>query len=88
MTIILDLAAIPDFVSGAMEHWGLVTFREATLLYSPKTHSSAIKQNIARVVSHELAHSWFGNLGMCLSISYLDLDLKLFSDFSHNGLVE
>lgn len=57
------MAAIPDFVSGAMEHWGLVTYRETALLYSPKTHSSANKQNVARVVAHELAHSWFGNLG-------------------------
>lgn len=57
------MAAIPDFVSGAMEHWGLVTYRETALLYNNETHSSANKQNVARVVSHELSHSWFGNLG-------------------------
>ncbi|KRT86161.1 Peptidase, partial [Oryctes borbonicus] len=58
----LDMAAIPDFVSGAMEHWGLVTFRETALLYSSEISSSANKQRVASVVSHELAHSWFGNL--------------------------
>ncbi|KAI4459362.1 protease m1 zinc metalloprotease [Holotrichia oblita] len=58
----LDMAAIPDFVSGAMEHWGLVTFRETALLYSTEISSSSNKQRVATVVSHELAHSWFGNL--------------------------
>ena len=57
------MAAIPDFVSGAMEHWGLVTYRETALLYDPTISSSANKQRVAVVVAHELAHSWFGNLG-------------------------
>ncbi|KAJ8979934.1 hypothetical protein NQ317_003676 [Molorchus minor] len=58
----LDMVAIPDFVSGAMEHWGLVTYRETALLYTNITHSTANKQRVATVVAHELAHSWFGNL--------------------------
>ncbi|CAH0559336.1 unnamed protein product [Brassicogethes aeneus] len=58
----LDMVAIPDFVSGAMEHWGLVTYRETALLYTEKTHSQANKQRVATVIAHELAHSWFGNL--------------------------
>ncbi|PNF17921.1 hypothetical protein B7P43_G02198 [Cryptotermes secundus] len=58
----LDLAAIPDFVSGAMEHWGLVTFREVTLLYEEGVSSTANKQRVATVIGHELAHMWFGNL--------------------------
>ncbi|XP_018565925.1 glutamyl aminopeptidase isoform X2 [Anoplophora glabripennis] len=58
----LDMVAIPDFVSGAMEHWGLVTYRETALLYTSDTHSSSNKQRVATVVAHELAHSWFGNL--------------------------
>lgn len=60
------MAAIPDFVSGAMEHWGLVTYRETALLYSEEMSSSQNKQRVATVVSHELAHSWFGNLGKLL----------------------
>ncbi|XP_044761271.1 glutamyl aminopeptidase isoform X3 [Coccinella septempunctata] len=58
----LDMIAIPDFSSGAMEHWGLVTYRETALLYTPKDHSSENKQRVLVVVAHELAHSWFGNL--------------------------
>uniref|UniRef100_T1PDR7 glutamyl aminopeptidase n=1 Tax=Musca domestica TaxID=7370 RepID=T1PDR7_MUSDO len=58
----LDMAAIPDFVSGAMEHWGLVTYRETALLYDKTISSSANQQRVATVVAHELAHMWFGNL--------------------------
>lgn len=58
----LDLIAIPDFAAGAMENWGAITFRENLLLYDPKTSSSRTKQLIAEVISHELAHQWFGNL--------------------------
>lgn len=56
------MAAIPDFVSGAMETWGLVTFRETSLLYDDTVSSTANKQRVAIVVAHELAHMWFGNL--------------------------
>ncbi|XP_059219771.1 glutamyl aminopeptidase [Stomoxys calcitrans] len=58
----LDMAAIPDFVSGAMEHWGLVTYRETSLLYDEAVSSTANKQRIASVIAHEFAHMWFGNL--------------------------
>ncbi|XP_046631093.1 glutamyl aminopeptidase-like [Daphnia pulicaria] len=57
-----DLIAIPDFVSGAMEHWGLVTFRETALLFDPLESSTSNKKRVATVVAHELAHQWFGNL--------------------------
>uniref|UniRef100_A0AAG5CP51 glutamyl aminopeptidase n=1 Tax=Anopheles atroparvus TaxID=41427 RepID=A0AAG5CP51_ANOAO len=58
----LDMAAIPDFVSGAMETWGLVTYRETSILYNAATSSTANKQRVAGVIGHELAHMWFGNL--------------------------
>ncbi len=58
----LDMIAIPDFASGAMENWGAITFRETVLLYDPKTSSTETKQHIAEVISHEIAHQWFGNL--------------------------
>ncbi|XP_064458599.1 putative aminopeptidase-2 [Ornithodoros turicata] len=58
----LDMIAIPDFSSGAMENWGLITYRETRLLYDPKTSSSTDKQGVCRVIAHEIAHMWFGNL--------------------------
>ena len=58
----LDLIALPDFAAGAMENWGAITFRENILLYDPKNSSTHTQQLIAEVVSHELAHQWFGNL--------------------------
>ncbi|KAF0296459.1 Glutamyl aminopeptidase [Amphibalanus amphitrite] len=57
-----DLVAIPDFAAGAMENWGLCTFRLTSLLYEPSSGGSAIQQWVTRVVAHELAHQWFGNL--------------------------
>ena len=58
----LDLIAIPDFAAGAMENWGAITFRESLLLYYPRTSSMRTKQRVAEVISHEIAHQWFGNL--------------------------
>lgn len=57
-----DCIAIPDFECGAMENWGLVTYRETCILVDPKSTSSDTKQFIAIVVNHEMAHQWFGNL--------------------------
>ncbi|MBZ3882684.1 Leucyl-cystinyl aminopeptidase [Sciurus carolinensis] len=58
----LDLVAIPDFEPGAMENWGLITYRETSLLFDPKTSSVSDKLWVTRVIAHELAHQWFGNL--------------------------
>lgn len=57
-----DFVALPDFASGAMENWGLITFREQALLFDPKHTSVSTKQWVALVVAHELTHQWFGNL--------------------------
>ncbi|XP_038161771.1 endoplasmic reticulum aminopeptidase 1b [Cyprinodon tularosa] len=57
-----DLAAIPDFQSGAMENWGLTTYRETGLLFDPERSSASDKLGITKVIAHELAHQWFGNL--------------------------
>ncbi|TNN44636.1 Endoplasmic reticulum aminopeptidase 1 [Liparis tanakae] len=57
-----DLAAIPDFQSGAMENWGLTTYRETALLFDPDKSSASDKLGITKVIAHELAHQWFGNL--------------------------
>ncbi len=58
----LDLVAIPDFAFGAMENLGCVTFREALLLVDPGRASRLELERIADVVSHEIAHMWFGDL--------------------------
>lgn len=52
----VDMIAIPDFVSGAMEHWGLITYRETNMLHDPNEASSSNKQRVATVIAHELAH--------------------------------
>ncbi|EYC45967.1 hypothetical protein Y032_0412g977 [Ancylostoma ceylanicum] len=57
-----DLIAIPDFSMGAMENWGLVTYREVALLIDPTKSSTRQRSRVALVVAHELAHFWFGNL--------------------------
>ncbi|XP_019744369.1 glutamyl aminopeptidase [Hippocampus comes] len=58
----LDKIAIPDFGTGAMENWGLITYRETNLLYDEKQSSSYNMQRVASVIAHELVHQWFGNI--------------------------
>ena len=58
----LDLIAIPDFASGAMENLGAITFRETALLLDRRTATHAEQGRIADVVAHENAHMWFGDL--------------------------
>nr|XP_045584294.1 uncharacterized protein LOC123746672 [Procambarus clarkii] len=57
-----DMIAIPDFSAGAMENWGLITYREEDFLYDPAVSPASSRQRVAIVVAHELAHQWFGNL--------------------------
>ncbi|XP_032376129.1 aminopeptidase N-like [Etheostoma spectabile] len=57
-----DQIALPDFSVGAMENWGLITYRETALLYNPGVSSNGDKEWVATVISHELAHVGFGNL--------------------------
>ncbi|CAG5020856.1 unnamed protein product [Parnassius apollo] len=57
-----DMIAIPDFSAGAMENWGLITYRETALLYDKEQSSFLNKERVAEVIAHELAHQWFGNL--------------------------
>lgn len=57
----LDQVGIPDFEAGAMENAGLITYREVTLLLDPATAPLSVQKRVAEVVTHELAHQWFGN---------------------------
>jgi len=57
-----DQVALPDFDAGAMENWGLITYREIVLLTDPRNPSITTEQYVSLVVAHELSHQWFGNL--------------------------
>lgn len=54
--LLADLFAIPDLAAGAMENWGLITYRETALLYDSQTDPAISKQRVAAVIAHELAH--------------------------------
>jgi aminopeptidase N len=58
----LDLIAVPGGFGGAMENWGAITYYESALLYDPKNSSEATKSGIFRIIAHEVAHQWFGDL--------------------------
>ena len=55
----MDMVAIPDFSAGAMENWGLVTYRIVDLIFDEKTTGASTKTRVAEVVQHELAHQWY-----------------------------
>lgn len=58
----LDLIGLPDFSAGAMENTGLITFREVLLLIDEQHASVDLSKDVADVISHEIAHMWFGDL--------------------------
>ncbi len=58
----LDLIAVPEFSMGGMENWGAITFSDDLLLVDEKTASIFHKQGASEVISHEIAHQWFGDL--------------------------
>lgn len=60
--------------TGAMEHWGLVTFRETALLFETVTSSTANKQRVASVIAHEVSHTKF----VVLLINAVTDPLRLF----------
>ncbi|CAH2217232.1 jg24955 [Pararge aegeria aegeria] len=61
----LDHIALVDFKAGAMENWGLVTYRESLLLYVPEESTPYYKYRVAQIIAHETTHMWFGNLVTC-----------------------
>uniref|UniRef100_A0A3B3Z6Y8 Aminopeptidase n=1 Tax=Periophthalmus magnuspinnatus TaxID=409849 RepID=A0A3B3Z6Y8_9GOBI len=86
-SLVADQIALPDFGAGAMENWGLITYRETALLYNSNVSSNGDKEWVATVIAHELAHMWFGNLvttkwwndlwlneGFATYVSYLGAD--------------
>nr|CDJ92190.1 Peptidase M1 domain containing protein [Haemonchus contortus]CDJ92191.1 Peptidase M1 domain containing protein [Haemonchus contortus] len=73
-----DMLALPDFAAGAMENWGLITYRENSILYDVNIYGILDKYSVSSTIAHELAHQWFGNL---VSIKWWD-DLWLKEGFA------
>ncbi|XP_069962085.1 membrane alanyl aminopeptidase-like [Bactrocera oleae] len=81
----MHMAAIPDFSAGAMENWGLLTYRERALLYDKESTTLSAKQSIATVVAHEQTHMWFGDLVTCDWWSYTWLNEGFARYFQYFG---
>ncbi|XP_058975541.1 membrane alanyl aminopeptidase [Musca domestica] len=81
----MHMAAIPDFSAGAMENWGLLTYRERALLYDEGSTTLSAQQYIAAVVAHEQAHMWFGDLVTCQWWSYTWLNEGFARYFQYFG---
>lgn len=58
----LDQVAVPEFMFGAMENWGLVKYHESYLLFNEQTSRNLDKEYIVATIAHELVHQFFGNL--------------------------
>jgi aminopeptidase 2 len=58
----MDMVGIHDFSAGAMENWGLITYRMVDLLFDESKSTLDTKLRVSEVVAHELAHQWFGNI--------------------------
>ena len=83
----LDIIAIPNFLSGAMENWGLVTFRESGLMVDNTENISSLINSI-EVIYHEISHQWFGNLVTLKSWKDIWLNEATATYFSWLGLID
>lgn len=70
----MDQAAIPDFTAGAMENWGLVTYRESALRYDPTTQPMTQEKSTTCIIAHEFAHQYFGDFVSPVWWSYIWLN--------------
>lgn len=84
----MDMVAVPDFSAGAMENWGLITYRESRMLYNENESSVVAQQNVASVIIHEITHMWFGNLLTPSWWSYLWLSEGFARYFQYFGTAQ
>ncbi|XP_055618480.1 membrane alanyl aminopeptidase-like [Toxorhynchites rutilus septentrionalis] len=84
------MAAVPDFSAGAMENWGLLTYRETNILFSRDDATSLQQQRIAAVIAHEIAHQWFGDLVTCewWDVTWLNEGFARYFQYFGTALVE
>ncbi|XP_041764059.1 membrane alanyl aminopeptidase-like [Anopheles merus] len=84
------MAAVPDFSAGAMENWGLLTYRETNILYRSDDSTSMQQHRIAAVISHEIAHQWFGDLVTCewWDVTWLNEGFARYYQYYGTALVE
>ncbi|KAK0077292.1 hypothetical protein PV325_004170 [Microctonus aethiopoides] len=58
----LDQVTIPQYTSGATEHWGLISYMKNAILYNVNESSVLFRDGAIQLTIHETAHQWFGNL--------------------------
>jgi aminopeptidase N len=58
----LDVVGLPDFAAGAMENTAAIFSRDVLIVMDDKTASENQRKSVAAVMSHEMAHMWFGDL--------------------------
>jgi alanyl aminopeptidase len=59
----LDQITIPVTVAfGAMENAGLITYQSSILLIRPQDDTVARRRSSTSIITHEIAHQWFGNM--------------------------
>ncbi|WP_274476267.1 M1 family metallopeptidase [Mangrovimonas aestuarii] len=57
----MDIATIPGFQYGGMEHVGAIQYRESSLFLDHTATESQIL-NRGKLIAHETSHMWFGDL--------------------------
>ena len=51
-----DQTGIPQYAAGAMENWGLITYKEYLLFFDARRDNFMRRRSITSVIGHELIH--------------------------------